>query len=965
MKRLIIPLLLFCISFSLWAQTTERQQFLEAEGRFQSGDYELALSLYNAFLKNHPLSSYVPDVQFRRAVSMFRLGQTQAALDLFKKIGVRYPQTRFLPYVPFWTGLAEYQLKSYAAAVQSFDAYLSGNDESVRNQALLYKAVSEKELGRLDAARLTLVKLMNRVKDPTSEPYALAELAVLHLKNNNDQAVLDLLDKVDLGSLPKSSDERLTLYKAEAYYGLKDYSSAEPLYEKLLSAPPSLSSVAFQRLFSIYQATGNEAKLTDIVNRAEVALSGMPGILKEFWLRIGINSYRQGKLNLAESYFQRIWGMRAQGAVNPLVPLYLAEIYGKSSRVSQAIAILKEALPSASEYQDLILFRLAGFELQAGENSAAYSSFTKFLSSYPKSDYYAEAAYLAAYTGYQLKDYSSTVSLIDGQFSAGTAGDYAAKMLRLKSLAYTRLGQLDNAIQALKEYVPLEPKNLSARVDLTKLYFQQQDYTSVLDETKKILADFPGLASKSNQDDLLVHYMRGLSLLNEKKYSDALTMLKPLTSEALKAAGLDSIVPYARFYQGWANYRLADYKGAEALFEQVLSGAAPPEVQYRALYLAGWNSYLMSDYAKAGASFLKYANVAPAAERDKGLYMYAKSLESEGKLDAALVAFQNIYVDSPKSDLADDAMYEYAGVLAKQKKISDAAAAYKELAARYPNSPLVQNALYKRAELLYDNKDYEAAKTAFTDYRLQFPHGDKVAAALYWGGRASLAAGEDFGAVLLWQKLIDEFKSSNFRPDAMQRTAEIYSQRGDLRKALKLYNELEAVYPKEAAAVGASSKAQKIQYILLGQSEKEAELLVTIGKDNGASTKAGRAAMIDLARIYIYKSGAKQDQAVPLLLDVIAKKKDDPANAAQAQYLLGEYYYRKNEVSKAANDFLEAASLDPSNKDLTAASLYKAAEMAKLAGNLNDARTMVDRILKEFPTTEWAIEAKKLLGGAQ
>lgn len=965
MKRLIIPLLLFCISFTLWAQTTERQQFLEAEGRFQSGDYELALSLYNTFLKNHPLSSYVPDVQFRRAVSMFRLGQTQAALDLFKKIGVRYPQTRFLPYVPFWTGLAEYQLKSYAAAIQSFDSYLSGNDESVRNQALLYKAVSEKELGRLDAARLTLVTLMNRVKDPTTEPYALAELAALHLRNHNDQAVLDLLNKVDLASLPKPSSERLTLYKAEAYYGLKDYPSAEPLYERLLTAPPALSSVAFQRLFSIYQATGDEAKLTDIVNRAEVALSGMPGILKEFWLRIGINSYRQGKLNLAESYFQRIWGMRAQGAVNPLVPLYLAEIYGKSSRLPQAIGILKESLPSATEYQDLMLFRLAGFQLQARENAAAHASFAKLVSSYPKSKYHAEAAYLAAYTSYQLKDYSAAVSLIDEQFSAGTAGDYAAKMLRLKSLAYTRLGQLDNAIQSLKEYVPLEPKKLSPRVDLSKLYFQKQDYPAVLDETKKILADFPQLASTSNQDDLLVHYMRGLSLLNEKKYSDALAMLKPLTSQALKASGLDTIVPYARFYQGWANYRLADYKSAEALFEQVLAGGAPSDVRYRALYLAGWNSYLMSDYSKAGGSFLQYANAAPAAERDKGLYMYAKSLESEGKLDAALVAFQNIYVDSPKSGLADDAMYEYAGVLAKQKKIADAAAAYKELAARYPSSPLVQNALYKRAELLYNNKDYERAKTAFTDYRLQFPHGDKVAAALYWGGRASLAAGEDFGAVLLWQKLIDEFKSSNYRPDAMQRTAEIYSQRGDLRKALKLYNELEAVYPKEAAAVGAASKAQKIQYILLGQSEKEAELLVTIGKNNGANTKAGRAAMVDLARIYIYKSGAKQDQAVPLLLNVIAKKKDDPANAAQAQYLLGEYYYRKNEVSKAANDFLEAASLDPSNKDLTAASLYKAAEMAKLAGNMNDARTMVDRILKEFPTTEWAIEAKKLLGGAQ
>ncbi len=965
MRRLLAPILLLIVAAALWAQTGERQLLQEAEGRYQNGDYELALDLYNSFLKEYPLSSSVPDVQFRRAVSMFRIGQTLAAMELFKKIQVRYPQTRFLPYVPFWLGLAEYQLKEYSQAVQSFDAYLGGNDETVRNQALLYKAASERELGRLDDARLTLVKLMNRVKDPTTEPYALAELSVLHLRDHNYQAVLDLLNKVDLASLPASSRDRLTLYKAEAYYGTRDYSSAEALYSMLLNAPPAIASVAFQRLFTIYQASNEQAKLTSIVNKAEITLSGMPDVLQEFWLRVGIDSYKQGKLDLAESYFQRIWGLRSQGKVSPLVPLYLAEIYAKTKRLSQAVAILKVALPNASEYQDLLRFRLAGFELQGGDYEDARSSFAKLIDSYPNSPYRSEAGYLEAYAIYELGDYQQTVAAIDAQFSAATAGGYAAKMLRLKSLAYIRLGQVDKAISTLKEYLPLVGKDVAAQVDLTKLYFESQDYTSVLDESQKVLKDNPNLATKDVRAELIVRYMRGLALLSDKKYSDALDLLRPLTTKTLDSAGLSIIVPYALYYQGWASYRLADYSTAASLFDEIIHGNASSDLKSRTLYLAGWCAYLLKNYDRAGRYFLQYANGQNAGERQKGLYMYAKSLETGGKLQDAAVAFQNIFVDNPKSDYADDAMFEYAGVLAAEKKISDSAAAYKKLAAEYPNSPLVADALYKRAQLLYENKKYDEAKAAFTDYRLQFPNGDRVAAALYWGGRASLAAGEDFGAVLLWQKLIDDHKDSSYRADAMQRTAEVYSQRGDLRQALKLYTELEAVYPKEAAAVGAAEKAQKIRYILTGQSEKEAELLVTIGRDKGADTKAGRTAMVDLARIYIYKSGAKQDQAVPLLHQVIEKESQDPTNAAQAQYLLGEYAYRNGDLRKAANDFLAAATLDPANRDLTAASLYRAAEMAKLSGNLSDVRAMVDKIQNNFPNTEWAVEAKKLLEGAQ
>jgi TolA-binding protein len=372
---------------------------------------------------------------------------------------------------------------------------------------------------------------------------------------------------------------------------------------------------------------------------------------------------------------------------------------------------------------------------------------------------------------------------------------------------------------------------------------------------------------------------------------------------------------------------------------------------------------LHGDYPKASASFLRFAKASTGEAKDRGLYMEAKSQAAAKQYDAAAATYEGLFSGAPGSPFAAAALYAYAGVLADQGLVDKAAVAYGRVASDYPQDPLAASALYRRAESLYQLKQYGAAQTAFTDYRLRFPDASKVDAALYWGGRAAYDAGEDFGAVLLWNQLIRDHENSPLRPDAMQRVAAIYAKRGDFQRALTLYKELLVAYPSEAKTVGAAYEVQKIEYLLQGQSSQEAALLVQISKDGGAESAAGRTEMIDLARIYLYGPSDKAHAALPLLDAVVGKWSVDPANAAQAQYYIGEYYYRKGDLPRAANEFLVASTLDTANHDLTAASMYRAAEAANASGNSSDARQLVGRIERMFPGTEWATEAKRILGG--
>jgi TolA-binding protein len=233
---------------------------------------------------------------------------------------------------------------------------------------------------------------------------------------------------------------------------------------------------------------------------------------------------------------------------------------------------------------------------------------------------------------------------------------------------------------------------------------------------------------------------------------------------------------------------------------------------------------------------------------------------------------------------------------------------------------------------------------------------------LYWGGLSSYELNERFAAVLSWEKLIEAYPSSPFRSDALFRTAELYAERGDFRRALDLFTELLNVHPEEAQAIGAEQRADEIRFLLQGLSDREAALSAIIGREGGARTAKGRDAMIELARMYIYE-GTRLELAQEMLLSIL--KKDDTVTAGQAQYMIGEFYYRKSEPVQAAKEFLKVVSINPQNSDLMAVSIYRAAEMMHLAGKQRDVRELVQRLEQYFPDSQWTEEANKLLEGGR
>jgi len=688
-------------------------------------------------------------------------------------------------------------------------------------------------------------------------------------------------------------------------------------------------------------------------------------VLEDLWVQVGVESYQQGKSDLAEYFLNKVWSLPDKGGISESVPLYLAELSIEAGNPTRAGDVLERYLSENPKSADLTELKLGDVRLLQGDYEGAERIYSKYLEDHPDSSIYDEALYLLAYAQLRKGDLASALALAEDQLERltdPTLRDLRSDWYKLAVVVYRRQGNTEAAVSALREYAGLYPEDLTARIELTKLLFTRKDFQSIVSETNRLRQEFPNLADRDPYVYLLSNYLRGLAEISLKRYSSALEALNRINKEGAEQEGLAAIWPYTLYYQGWAHYRSGDYEAARDRMTLLLETAPSHPLLPQGLFLAGWASFSMADYRASSQYFARLAKM-NTPESDKSAFLQARSLINLRDLDTASVLLKTHYTTRPSSAFADDALFEYAGIQAELGRTTEAADAYSRLVASYPQSPLAEESLYKRGEIYSAAGLYQKAKDAFYEYRTRFPRGKLVDAALYWGGLAAYQLGERFGAVLYWERLLENFPLSPFRPDALRRTAEVYADRGDQNKAIELYTLLNDEYPQEAAVYNTAQRIDELRYSLRGFSDREAVLSSIIGAEGGANTAKGREAMIELSRLYIYEGSRRMDLALEMLQKVVDR--GEAVTASQAQFLIGEYYYRRSEPVQAAREFLKAGYLNPDDPDQMAASIFRAAEMMDLAGNTTDVRELVGRLEQHFPDSQWTEEAKKLLEGGR
>lgn len=965
MKRFFLLLGLIGLVVPLVAQTPGEDIFREAQELFDRGDYEAAIERYNALVRDYPLSELIPDAQFRRAVSLYRLGRFEEALSLLRRIEARYRSSNFLNLVPFWKGLTLYQLQDYQAAARELGIFVQAPESpELDAQARVYKALSEKALQEPARAVSTLRPLFE--PPPTQvlgadRSYAAALLMSLYVQTGQYQAAIDFFQTLDPALVAESRRSRYVLSAAESYYTRGALEPARELFRTLRDADTDAATVAFQRLFQIARRSGDRRELRRVLTQAEEGLAGRTDVLADLWLRVGIESYQAGEYEIAELYIRRVWEIDPS---QPTVALYLAELLARRGEEEEAVAILRRHRDAADAVQPELLLRLGNLHAGMEQWEEARGVLAELMEEHPDSPLVSAASYQRSYALFQLGRMNDALSVVENTLSAGRSGDYLEELLRLKANLHREREELAAANQALQDYLALRPDDVEAAVERVKILFQRELYDSVASVAGEIAAAHPELPEERGPLYIQLQYMRGLAAITRQEYRSALDLLAAVPTGEENAPGLEVIVPYALYYRGWANFRIGAYQEAIEAFDALLSGYEEHEFSNRAAYLAGWSAFNQEEFDAAGDYFQRLLAFQPERNlRVQGFFLLGQTRVAQERYEEALIQYRNVFADYPSSLYADDALFEYAGVLVEIDSLDRAVREYKNLFQAYPDSPLAEEGMYRRAELLYEAQRYADARDAFFEYRSNFPAGRLHDAALYWGGMASREIGERAGALLLWERLIEEYSGSPFRADAMQRTARIYEEQGQYRQALNTWSSLIAAYPERADAVGARRRADQLVLRIGGLTEEEAALWVRIEENDRAETEEGREAILELGRLLIYEGGRSQvneNLVLPMLDEVLAVAEEAPEQAGRAAFLLAESRVRQSRPQEAADYFLRAAEVNAEDPAFVARSLYRAAEMLDAAGQSAERDAIIQRLRESFPDSEYTEQAVEL-----
>jgi TolA-binding protein len=962
MKSLGLTLLLILTgSLVATAAPVESDLFAEAESRYLGKNYVAALEGYDSFLAAFPLSERTADVQYRRAVCMYRLGRFRDCVQLVSEIEKRYRSTRYFAWVPLWKGLAHYQLGSWSLSVESLDAFLAGPpDSDLTPQARLYKALALQALADLPAASASLRALLDGFPSSSLVPYASVLLGSLLQKLDADAELLAFTQSTDASSFPEPRRSEFLLLRAEALWKAGRRDEAQPLYIRLVGASDDAALVAYGRLFASAQSRQDLAGMKDLTQAAEARFAGSTAVLAELWTRVGAESFRQGALDSAEPFLRRAWNVRGTVPVNEVVPLYLAEITLQKKDPVAAKQILLDHLAAGNPGTGALIIRLGDYALAGEDFAGAAGWYARFRSAFPDSRRSSEAGYLLAYCLYRQQKPSDALALVEDLLGRAPEAAPRQQLSRLRINLLTEAKRTQEAADALREYSTRYPNDLRSRVDYIKALFVLKRNTSIVTEADAVRAQFPDMGTRDPAAFVVVSYLRGLALIASKEYAAAVPDLGAIQPSIAAKAGLGVIVPYARYYLGWAYLRTSDFPHAAQVFDELAAAYPAHELSPMTWYLAGWSHFSAGEFDRAASAFSRLASRTGGDElSQKSAYLYAKSLLNSKKRVEALQALLGIVNASPASPWAPDALFDYAGALSDAGQARQAADAYRRLADTFPDSPLREESFYRRGETLFTHSLFPEARAAFDDYRTRYPKGRLLDAALYWSGMAASKTGEGMAAALLWEQLTAGYADSTFRGSALQQTAEAYAQARQFPRALDLYTRYISEYPSEARAARADIRAEQIRLLASGEGDREAELSAIISRETGAKK---RQATIDLAKLYIYSGDARADSGYRLLLPVV--KEGDAQAAPQAQLLVAEYFYRKADLLEAARQFVAAAALRGADPSVAASALYRAAEMMQLANRPDDVAALVKRLRDTFPGSEWTEKAARLSGGA-
>ena len=327
-----------------------------------------------------------------------------------------------------------------------------------------------------------------------------------------------------------------------------------------------------------------------------------------------------------------------------------------------------------------------------------------------------------------------------------------------------------------------------------------------------------------------------------------------------------------------------------------------------------------------------------------GLKHYDQALELFGK-------FTKQYKDS---EWLDRVWYDVGWCHREKKEPDKMKLAFEKVISDFPNSEMRAESFFGLGELEYDNEKYKPAQALYLQ-AIKAGKEEVLGRAVYKLAWTHTHLKEPLEAVTAYRRIIDELPNSEFYGEAFYRLGRLYQEAGSHDQAVDAFekclkNTVKADF-REASTFQLAEANRELK-----EWGRALGLYNSVIKDF-PKTEAINEAVYG-AGICSMELGAIKD-AEDSFTRVI--EQTETVTAARAELGLGEILMRSGKFPEAAKRFLKVNFIYgyPEWKPLA---LSKAAQCWEKAEDPSKAKTFYTLLVKSFPDSPQAVEAKGKIG---
>lgn len=708
-------------------------------------------------------------------------------------------------------------------------------------------------------------------------------ICAIHLNQSNADEIMEKF----VADYPTSSKQNQAYIEVAQYYFQQGkFPQALQYFDKVDESALTYEEIekfTFQKGYAYFTA-GNKKEATNYFNK--VINAAAYGSQAKYYL--GFMAYEGDNYKEANKYFDQVSG---EEKYKEKLSYFKADMHFKLGEFQKAIDAGIGAMPKSNATEKSELNKIIGesyFNLQQYDKALPYlSAYKGKKGKWSNTDFYQ-----LGYTYFQQKEYENAITqfnkIIDGKDFVAQNGYYHLGECYFKT---DKKQQALNAFKSASEMDFDKKIQEDANLNYAKLSYEiGNSYQAVPDVLSSFLYKYPNSPSKNEIETLLIN-----SYITSKNYAAALTLLEKNNSAESKVAYQKVL-----FYRGIELYTDGNYQEALKMFKKSITSQRNEKITARATFWKGETEYVLDNFNEALLSFKQfdgYTEAKTTPEFKNINYNIAYAYFKQKEYEQAGNYFQK-YIDGNKEDKVrlNDSYLRLGDsrfVSAKYWPAMDAYNKAIEMKAIDADYAAFQKALSYGFVSRNDKKIED-----FNKFLQNFKTSQYRDDALFELGNTYVTENKTDLAVKTYDQLLIEFKNGSFASKAILRQGLVYYNGQKDELAIAKFKKVASEYPRTPEALEAVSTARLI-YMDNGKVEEYATWVRTLDFVEVSDADLDNDTYEVAEKQYLQNN---TKQAIATLSGYVSKFPDG-IHALKANFYLAQSYYTDGLESNAVPNY--------------------------------------------------------------